>query len=74
MPKGTNLTAIQQQCFDEGVGYIAGSNFAPNNNGDHCARLCFAFESPEKNRDGIALLAKLFEKHGAMKAKAAARR
>ncbi len=74
MPKGTNLTAIQQQCFDDGVGFIAGSNFAPNNNGDHCARLCFAFESPEKNREGIALLAKLFEKHGAMKAKAAARR
>ncbi|MSQ08017.1 MAG: PLP-dependent aminotransferase family protein [Dehalococcoidia bacterium] len=64
MPKGTDLTKVQQACFDDGVGYIAGSSFAPNNNGDHCARLCFAFESPEKNREGVALLAKLFEKHG----------
>jgi 2-aminoadipate transaminase len=74
MPAGANLTAVQQACFNDGVGYIAGSNFAPNNNGDHCARLCFAFESPEKNRDGIALLARLFEKHGAVKKAAAASR
>jgi hypothetical protein len=28
--------------------------------------LCFAFEPPQKNTDGIALLAKLFEQHGVM--------
>ena len=60
--------------MDDGVGYIAGSNFAPNNNGDEYARLCFAFESPEKNREGIELLARLFEKHGVMKRLASAKR
>ena len=72
MPEGTDLTKVQQACLDDGVGFIAGASFAPNNNGDHCARLCFAFESPEKNREGIALLAKLFQKHGVMKSNGAA--
>jgi 2-aminoadipate transaminase len=77
MPAGTDLAKVQQTCFDDGVGYIAGASFAPNNNGDNCARLCFAFESPERNREGVALLAKLFEKQGIMKrggVKAEARR
>ncbi len=74
MPQGTNLTKVQQACFDDGVGYLAGSTFAPNGNGDHCARLCFAFESPEKNREGIELLARLFEKHGVVKRPVATKR
>ena len=52
--------------FDAGVGYLAGINFAPNGDGQNMARLCFAFETPEKNYDGIALMAQLFRKHGVM--------
>ena len=55
--------------FEQGVGYVAGPNFeadASGRIGNNCARLCFAFESVEKNAEGIALLAQLFKQHGAM--------
>jgi DNA-binding transcriptional MocR family regulator len=66
MPKGANLAKVRDQVFAEGVGYIAGPGFAPNGDGQNKARLCFAFESPEKCYDGIALLAQLYRKHGVM--------
>ena len=66
MPQGADITSIRDAVFAEGVGYLSGVNFAPNGDGQNMARLCFAFESPEKNRDGIALLAQLFRKHGAI--------
>ena len=68
MPAGADLGAVQPACMEGGVGYVAGPAFAPNNDGDHCARLCFAFETPEKNRKGIARLAELFDDLGVMKA------
>ena len=64
MPEKADLGAVQQGCMDGGVGYVAGQAFAPNNDGAHCARLCFAFETPEKNRKGIARLAELFDDMG----------
>ncbi len=66
MPEGADISAIRDEVFDGGVGYLAGTNFAPNGDGQNMARLCFAFETPEKNFDGIALLAQLFRKHGVM--------
>ena len=66
MPEGKNISAIRDAVFDAGVGYLAGVNFAPNGDGQNMARLCFAFEKPEKNYDGIALLAQLFRKRGVM--------
>lgn len=66
MPEDADITSIRDQVFEAGVGYLAGPNFAPDNGGAYAARLCFAFETPEKNYDGIALLAQLFRKHGAM--------
>ena len=66
MPEGKDISAIRDEVFEAGVGYLAGINFAPNGNGQNMARLCFAFETPEKNYDGMALLAQLFRKHGVM--------
>ena len=69
MPVEADISAIRDEVFDQGVGYLAGTNFeadASGRIGHNCARLCFAFESPQKNTDGIALLAKLFEQHGVM--------
>lgn len=66
MPEGTDIAAIRDEVFEDGVGYIAGPNFAPNGDGQNCARLCFAFETPQKNYDGIAKLASLFAKRGLM--------
>lgn len=66
MPEGTDITTIRDEVFEAGVGYLAGPSFAPNGDGQNMARLCFAFETPEKNYDGMALLAQLFRKHGVM--------
>ena len=64
MPDGTDLEAAQPACMEGGVGFVPGPAFAPNNDGAPCARLCFAFETPEKNRKGIARLAELFAELG----------
>lgn len=66
MPEGSDISAIKDQVFEGGVGYLPGVTFAPNGDGQNFARLCFAFETPEKNYEGIALLAQLFKKHGVM--------
>ena len=66
MPEGADISAIRDEVFEGGVGYLAGTNFAPNGDGQNMARLCFAFETAEKNFDGMALLAQLFRKHGVM--------
>ncbi len=71
MPTGTDLEAVQPACMEGGVGFVPGPAFAPNNDGAHCARLCFAFETPEKNRKGIARLAELFDELEVMDAAAA---
>ena len=69
MPESSDIANIRDEVFEQGVGYVAGPNFeadASGRIGKNCARLCFAFESVEKNAAGIALLAQLFKQHGAM--------
>ena len=69
MPEGSDISTIRDKVFEQGVGYVAGTAFeadASGQIGHNCARLCFAFESVEKNAEGIALLAQLFKQHGAM--------
>jgi len=69
MPESSDIASIRDEVFEQGVGYVAGSNFeadASGRVGKNMARLCFAFESLEKNSEGIALLAQLFKQHGAM--------
>ena len=66
MPEGTDLAAIQEESFQEGVGYYNGSMFSPEGRGQNRARLCFGHPSPQTNYDGIAELARIFERHGVM--------
>ncbi|TDI90272.1 MAG: PLP-dependent aminotransferase family protein [Chloroflexi bacterium] len=69
MPEGADIASIRDEVLEQGVGYVAGTNFeadASGRTGHNCARLCFAFESTQKNTEGIALLAQLFKQHGAM--------
>ena len=69
MPESSDIASIRDEVLDQGVGYVAGTNFeadAAGRAGKNCARLCFAFESTQKNTEGIALLAQLFKQHGAM--------
>ena len=69
MPDESDIAGIRDEVLEQGVGYVAGPNFeadASGRTGKNCARLCFAFESIQKNTEGIALLAQLFKQHGAM--------
>ena len=53
-PENVDLVELQQECFDEGVGYLSGDRFSPSGkSGINSARLCFAYETPEMNREGI---------------------
>ena len=66
-PEHVNATELMPIAFKAGVGFNSGASFAPNGDGDHCARLCYGYESPQKNRDGIALLAEIMEREGSFK-------
>jgi 2-aminoadipate transaminase len=58
-----DMSTLQQECFDEGVGYISGDKFSPSGkSGTNSARLCFAYESPEMNREGISKFAEILRR------------
>ena len=62
----SDLAAIQEQAFAEGVGYYNGTQFSPEGRGANQARLCFGHPTPETISEGIAELARIFTKHGVM--------
>ena len=64
MPDDVNLAAIQDQVFDEGVGYYNGSMFSPEGRGANCARLCFGHPTAETVAEGVVELARIFERRG----------
>ncbi len=64
MPEDVNLAAIQDQVFDEGVGYYNGSMFSPEGRGANCARLCFGHPTAETVAEGVTELARIFERRG----------
>ena len=63
-PEGTDLASLQDQSFEEGVGYYNGTMFSPEGKGANCARLCFGHPDAQTNYDGVAELARIFERHG----------
>ena len=66
MPEGVDLAALQEQAFNEGVGYYNGMMFSPEGNGKNMARLCFGHPTTETVSDGVAELAKILTKHGVL--------
>ena len=64
LPEGTDLAALQDQAFEEGVGYYNGTMFSPSGRGANFARLCFGHPTAQTNSDGIAELARIFQRHG----------
>ena len=60
-PEGTDLAAVQEEIFDEGVSYYNGSQFSPSGEGSNYVRLCFGHPSVETIREGIAELARLLD-------------
>ena len=67
MPEEIDLAALQDQSFNEGVGYYNGTMFSPEGRGANCARLCFGHPSAETVSEGVAELARIFERHGVLK-------
>jgi len=67
LPEGTDLAALQEQAFNEGVGYYNGTMFSPEGRGANCARLCFGHPSAQTVYDGVAELARILERHGVLK-------
>ena len=63
-PEGTDLAAVQEQVFQEGVSYYNGSQFSPSGEGSNYVRLCFGHPSPETIRDGVGELARILDKIG----------
>ena len=68
MPEGTDLTGVHGPALDAGVAFQPGHLFAPDGvTGKNCMRLTFGYNSAEEIRDGIALLADVFEREGVFK-------
>jgi 2-aminoadipate transaminase len=49
---------------EEGVAYLPGANFSPSGSGRNYLRLCFGYETPDKIREGIDVLANVFTREG----------
>ena len=67
MPEDVNLAAIQDQVFEEGVGYYNGTMFSPEGRGANRARLCFGHPTAETVSEGVAELARILERHGVLR-------
>ena len=68
LPEGVDLAGLQDQAFDEGVGYYNGTMFSPEGRGANCMRLCFGYPPVETITAGIAELARVLERHGVLRA------
>ena len=66
MPEGVDLASLQEQSFNEGVGYYNGTLFSPEGRGANMARLCFGHPTAETVYEGIAELARIFTRHGVL--------
>ena len=66
MPEDVDLAGLQEQAFNEGVGYYNGTMFSPEGRGANCARLCFGHPTAETVSEGVAELARIFERHGVL--------
>ncbi len=60
-PEGTDLAAVQEEVFEDGVSYYNGSQFSPTGEGSNYVRLCFGHPTIETIRDGVAEFAKILD-------------
>ena len=67
LPEGADLAAVQEQSFDEGVGFYNGTLFSPESKGANYGRLCFGHPPAQTIYDGVAELARILERHGVLK-------
>lgn len=62
LPEGVDAAALREKAFDAGVGYLPGVMFSPSGDERNCLRLCFGYASPDDIREGIRVLAEVFER------------
>ena len=68
MQEDADLLSVRDKALDADVGYHAGPLFAPDGaSGYNCARLCYGYNTPQEIHEGIARLARVFEKEGVLK-------
>jgi len=63
-PEGTDLAAVQEQVYEEGVGYYNGVQFSPSGEGANYLRLCFGHPPAETVYQGIGELARILDRIG----------
>ncbi len=63
-PEGTDLAAVQDQVYQEGVGYYNGAQFSPTGEGANYLRLCFGHPSAATIHEGIGELARILDRNG----------
>jgi 2-aminoadipate transaminase len=68
LPKGVDTTKLLDAAHAAGVTYLPGTNFSPEGKGANYLRLSFAYLSPEKIREGIAVLASVLKAAQPLKA------
>jgi 2-aminoadipate transaminase len=68
LPEGTDTTKLLEAAHAAGVTYLPGANFSPEGKGANYLRLSFAYLSPDKIREGIAVLARILKTIQALKA------
>ena len=66
MDEDVDPEACQDAAREAGIVYSTGVPFSPTGEGRNYARLCFGYNSLEEIHEGIARLADVFEKEGAL--------
>jgi 2-aminoadipate transaminase len=61
LSEGVNTTTLLEAAHAAGVTYLPGSNFSPEGKGANYLRLSFAYLSPQKIREGIAVLGRVLK-------------
>lgn len=64
LPEGTDTWAALDHAIDAGVKYNPGPMYRADRTGHNYMRLTFSYHSPIQIREGIAILAGVFERHG----------
>ncbi len=67
MPEGMDIAGLRDDALTAGVGYQPGPIFAPDGvSGANYARLCFGYNTPGEIHEGIARMAEVFRRAGAL--------
>ena len=64
LPEGADTWAALDHAIDAGVKYNPGPMYRADRTGNNYMRLTYSYHSPDQIREGIAILADVFERHG----------